>query len=611
MNTQQKLKIIFLSNAYGNFTKVNDLYTKISTKSGDVDVMILIGEVFNQAEKFSALNLLSNLKCKIIIFDSSSISSVLKAKINYSPYEYSSNITILGRSGIFEFKGLKIGYLNGYEDNKFLTKEKKLYTGDAFSYYDIEKFIDKTKIENDKIDILLLSSIPQVFAHELESDFSSPFHNEDVKISTKQILNKKTSYACNILVSNLNPRYIITSVDDYYYERKPFINVNKYLSRYINIAHFNNKVNQKEKFVYAISTIPISKMTKADIDAIDNLQSPQYSLSPFESAIPSSIEEIIQYREKYNLQNIKITKDELYLCNLDHYLTYEELHDFLSQFGKVIELNMIYRNKRFTGGAYVKFSDLKVQNDLLKKNNYYTLKGRKIGIREKIEKVPSVTDIAKTCWFCFTNPNIEKNLILKSYQNFYLAYPKGPIENMHFLILPKKHIQSFIEMDQTMKNEFEEILSSIEKFITINDLDFFIYEKNLPYDNISARHMCVNIVGVDREIMFKYNSKAKKFLEKSKISFIESYDEKFINTINKGEYYQYINGSTGIKLGKTEKRLIYYINIKESQKDFEDYGRWLICYLLEKEERLNWKKCEIDSNFLNILKDKINKYYID
>ena len=182
---------------------------------------------------------------------------------------------------------------------------------------------------------------------------------------------------------------------------------------------------------------------------------------------------------------------------------------------------------------------------------------------------------------------------------------------MHFLLLPKKHIQSYTELDTSMKKEYQEILSSVINFISLNNLSYFIYEKNLPYDNISARHMCINILGVEREVMFSYNENAKDFLEKKKLNAIETYNTNYLDNIEKGEFYYYINGSIGIKISKEEKRLIYYIKVKEKEGDFVDYGRWLICYLIEKEDRLNWKKCEIDVNFLNKLKEKLNQYYIE
>ena len=76
MISSKKLKLLFISNPFGNFTKICELYNKISAKSGQFNLMIITGEVFSQMESFSSLNSLSSLQFKIIIFDSSSISSV-------------------------------------------------------------------------------------------------------------------------------------------------------------------------------------------------------------------------------------------------------------------------------------------------------------------------------------------------------------------------------------------------------------------------------------------------------------------------------------------------------------------------------------------------------
>jgi hypothetical protein len=44
----------------------------------------------------------------------------------------------------------------------------------------------------------------------------------------------------------------------------------------------------------------------------------------------------------------------------------------------------------------------------------------------------------KDCWFCWANPTISKELIIKEIKNdFYLAMPKGPVTDEHFLIVPK------------------------------------------------------------------------------------------------------------------------------------------------------------------------------
>ena len=65
---------------------------------------------------------------------------------------------------------------------------------------------------------------------------------KDLKIDTKT-LKDHVSYSTNIIVNHLSPRYIITSTEeDFYYERVPFINPHKYLTRYIHLANVYNRI---------------------------------------------------------------------------------------------------------------------------------------------------------------------------------------------------------------------------------------------------------------------------------------------------------------------------------------------------------------------------------
>jgi len=70
------------------------------------------------------------------------------------------------------------------------------------------------------------------------------------------------------------------------------------------------------------------------------------------------------------------------------------------------------------------------------------------------------------CWFCYENPKIEKHLILFEYPLTYIAMPKGPIVQHHFLILPKKHYATTLQCPQNVIKEIE---------IGIQNLMYFFY----------------------------------------------------------------------------------------------------------------------------------------
>ena len=69
------------------------------------------------------------------------------------------------------------------------------------------------------------------------------------------------------------------------------------------------------------------------------------------------------------------------------------------------------------------------------------------------------------CWFCYeNNEKLEIKFIIKNFDNFYVAYPKGPIDKYHFLLIPKKHISSFIELNKDEKIEGEMIIQLITDY---------------------------------------------------------------------------------------------------------------------------------------------------
>ncbi len=152
----EKKKILIISNVFGNFNNLIDLYNKITIKNGEFNILILIGNVFSLSENFSNLELLKSLKCnKIIIFDNSNVSEIIKSKFNYSTFNYTEKIIFLTRSGIFNIFNITIAYLNGKENINFL-KENFILKSNFYNKEDIKNLINQKTENNKKIDLLLL-----------------------------------------------------------------------------------------------------------------------------------------------------------------------------------------------------------------------------------------------------------------------------------------------------------------------------------------------------------------------------------------------------------------------------------------------------------------------
>jgi diadenosine tetraphosphate (Ap4A) HIT family hydrolase len=116
--------------------------------------------------------------------------------------------------------------------------------------------------------------------------------------------------------------------------------------------------------------------------------------------------------------------------------------------------------------------------------------GRKLQINYKISRMKVLED--RDCWFCIENPKIEKNLIIKQGKHFYSAFPKGPVCDEHFLIIPNKHIAHSLELDDIQEAEYLSMKSSIVEYLLQDkSLDYLLFERNIPFNFQKAAHMNV------------------------------------------------------------------------------------------------------------------------
>jgi len=335
-------------------------------------------------------------------------------------------------------------------------------------------------------------------------------------------------------------------------------------------------------------------------------------------SIPDNLDLLFSTYKKYETKKIKFLKDELFVSNLDRYLKYDDIFDFLNQFGEIKDLKLNYKvtdkNKKFfAGNCFVKFKDLSKHDQLIAKSNQYSLRGRKVIFSERIQKIQSLDDIEKSCWFCFSNPNIEKDLIIYDFKHFYIAYPKGPIDNFHLIISPKLHIKNYLAIPEDLLFELDFILRNLKKFYSDNNLEYIIFEKNLPYNDEKAKHMILNFIGIKKDLSFDVFDRTLDILKKNKLKF-ETHDANEWDIQNlKYEKpdcnYHYLDIPSGLVVGKIEKRTKFVIyhenrNNEKNKIDFSDFSRMIICDVIGKKENINWKVI----NYISLINIKIFFY---
>ena len=102
----------------------------------------------------------------------------------------------------------------------------------------------------------------------------------------------------------------------------------------------------------------------------------------------------------------------------------------------------------------MRFEAAAVAEAFVAKDQQLALQGRLLRINFKMKRVKTQED--KDCWFCFENASIERDLIVWSEsEHFYIAMPKGPVCDDHFLLVPKRHIAHSLELADEVEEEFE------------------------------------------------------------------------------------------------------------------------------------------------------------
>jgi hypothetical protein len=215
----------------------------------------------------------------------------------------------------------------------------------------------------------------------------------------------------------------------------------------------------------------------------------------------------------------------------------------------------------------------------------------------------------KDCWFCYdNNKDLDKRFILEEFNHFYLSFSKGPINNYHFLIIPKRHISFYINLSDEEKSEIETLIQILKTFLYQKGCEYIIYEKNLKYNFSQSIHLLINVVGFEFTLFQKLNEFVENFLIEEKLNkYTVIYDDihAYLYLYNQNDEYIYINIPKIFK----DKIIRKMILIKTNEYKI-DYPRKLICNLINKEERINWRNTlSLGEEFLEDTKKNIKNFF--
>lgn len=604
-------KILLVGNVDGKFEYLFEKIKLLNSKGQTFDALFCVGNTLTFTFQINPyITKEKSFPLPTFFLDASELSFSLN-EIHPKGVEICENFTFLGRSGIKDIMGLKIAYLNGIKNesfpNLYQQKEKDLeiFSGCYYTSKDISSISRdyqemKALDPNAYIDFFFTNEWPLGFENGLV-EFPKMITNTSIYVSN--------------LANLLCPRYHIVSLENIHYERLPYLNQIKTLTRLIALAGVPDKDNKsfKEKYLMALQVTPASQMEKGVLaDNSDKAATANpYDINKFnlrETSKEGDLEDENRKREEEIKKINEMTENSrLFVKGFDYRTRDDEIYEFLSRLGPVESLEMVYDpyTKKPKGFGFFKFSNIKDMKKALLETNKYTLNGRKIffGLETPNHKTKNYD-----CWFCLSNEKTDKSLIFYISSEVYLSLDKGPIVPKHIQIIPIDHYDKSIALPSNVSSEIKMIKDKLRNIFNLSyNQNLIFYERVVKLKN-NTSHMVLHSVPMS-------NSQTESFIEgfemiakKNKLNFFKIKENEDLNNFcGENDLYVYLE----ISQEKYTHKYVCTYNERDQAFAANDVLREIICEILKLNHRLRWKDClmtESEKNsIISEMKNKLNQ----
>lgn len=330
------------------------------------------------------------------------------------------------------------------------------------------------------------------------------------------------------LAAGLKPRYHFAGMGSHY-ERSPYRNhrvlleIAQHVTRFIGLAPVNNR--EKEKWLYAFSMTPIRKLSRAELI----VQPPNTSEFPYMELIAQMI-----LKEKAANVEESGTSDGNYRFDFS-----EEPEDNIDRGGR--------RRRRYD------------------------------------DEGPSARQprVQQPCWFCLSNVDAEKYLVVSVADHCYVAMPKGPLTDDHIMILSIGHIQSIVAAPQEVRDEMQKYKDAFTLMFDKVGKVPVMFERNYK-----TQHLQLQIVPVPKPCSKALRSSFVNTaqLKNLDLAFLEK-DQQIWDMVNEGCPYFYVELPDGTRLFSTKMHNFPL-----------QFGREVLATraLLNCEDKIDWRSCELE-----------------
>ncbi|GAB5363858.1 hypothetical protein AAMO2058_000919400 [Amorphochlora amoebiformis] len=342
--------------------------------------------------------------------------------------EIAPGLRYLGRSGVAEISGLRIGYISGFHD-------KMYYKNRTPSAVRAKKY--QSHFEEEDV-LALLKAATET--------------KEGIDILLTNEWGNGSSVVAEIAMA-LAPRYHFAATEQCFYKLKPYRNSEAvHVTRFIALGNMGNP-DKKQKYLYALNAKPL----KAMADEEKKSRPADCTLCPYDYVSVKRPSEI-SGDSGGPLKRIKLQKVDL----------------------KSLEKT---ENDRFSGD-YGGAGQAWRWSAPARGRGRGKGRGRGRGRGRSIPQLPRRMD----CWFCLASPKVEEHLIVSVGNECYVAMAKGPLVDDHLLILPVGHVSTPGGLSKEQVSEIKVYEEAMQKYFSSKGNEMLLWERHLPSKFVSHVH---------------------------------------------------------------------------------------------------------------------------
>ncbi|CAO3622360.1 unnamed protein product [Mucor hiemalis] len=459
-------------------------------------------------------------------------------------------------------EGLKIAFVSGDQPN-----EESEFAAVTYSKADIQKLCLT------KLPVALPPGVDFLLSHEWPEDVNQL---SSIPVTVDQ---SKSSVYISELAAALKPRYHFASYQNTFYEREPYRNIVSgfgaqeerpaaHATRFIGLGHVLNK--EKQRWFYAFNLVPMSKASAEALEVLpeNTTDCPFVTLFSGNKRKHDNVDDnngSFFWGEDAKRAKITETPRNGYICKRcnvpGHYI--KDCPENAAEVPSEGYVCNICKNP----GHFIRNCPERSQQP-----------------RQPRGEQPKLD----SCWFCLSNPKVEKHLIVSIGSEMYVTLAKGPVVTSkdsqvpglgHLLMIPITHYPTFgkipMETQIEVVAELEKYKSAIRRLFDQYGQDIVIFEVSREsFKGLSHAH--IQIVPVPKS---KSDLVEKIAREKAAADGMDLIDRIPANPEIPYFRMELPNGQSLVHLLRPKERF----NLQ--------FGRLVIASVLGSPEREDWKAC--------------------